>query len=185
MIGVWDNIGQEQDLNLNWKKWQLQVAGFLCSVSLKSKNVTQSFHLCIWVYITAHTIVDIVFMLAMRLWFNAEMPGQNSHNFAEDIFKCNLIVLIEISLKSVPSCPIDNKSGLVQVMACYQTSNKQLPEPKVIITYQNWHFVKYVNLLVCMSVCFIYQHIWCKCVCHQGFCLNLIEKTHLTLVIMP
>ena len=38
-------------------------------------------------------------------------------------------ISIRISLRFVPKGPIDNKSALVQVMACRRTGSKQLPEP--------------------------------------------------------
>ena len=52
---------------------------------------------------------------------------------ADDIFKCFLLnenakILIQISLKLVPSSPIDNKSAFVQVMAWRRTGDKPLPE---------------------------------------------------------
>ena len=55
-------------------------------------------------------------------------------NLADDIFKCiflneNVSILIQISLKFVPECPIDNKSALVQVMAWRRTGDKPLSEP--------------------------------------------------------
>ena len=45
-------------------------------------------------------------------------PGQYVRHFADDIFKCIFInekscILIWISLKFFPKCPIDNKSSLV------------------------------------------------------------------------
>ena len=40
-----------------------------------------------------------------------------------------LHILIRISLKFVPKCPIDDISALVQVMAWRQTGNKPLSEP--------------------------------------------------------
>ena len=52
---------------------------------------------------------------------------------ADDIFKCiflneNVRISIQISLKFVPKGSIDNKSALVQVMACRRTGDKPLPE---------------------------------------------------------
>ena len=41
----------------------------------------------------------------------------------------NFGILIQISLKFVPKNPIDNKSALVQVMACRLFGDKPLPEP--------------------------------------------------------
>ena len=40
-----------------------------------------------------------------------------------------LCISIRISLKLVPKGPIDNKSALVQAMACRLTGDKPLPEP--------------------------------------------------------
>ena len=53
---------------------------------------------------------------------------------ADDNFKCiflneNERIPIQISLKFVPSRPIDNKPALVQVMAWHQKHDKPLPEP--------------------------------------------------------
>ena len=52
---------------------------------------------------------------------------------ADDNFKCiffneNDKILIRISLKFVPSSPIDNKPALVQVMAWHRTDAKPLPQ---------------------------------------------------------
>ena len=54
-------------------------------------------------------------------------PGQNGHNFADDIFKC--IFVIRISLKFVPKGLIDNKSALGQVMAWRRPADKPSPGP--------------------------------------------------------
>ena len=53
---------------------------------------------------------------------------------ADNIFKCIFFneddkILFQTSLKLVPRSPIDNKPGLVQVMAWRQTGDKPLPEP--------------------------------------------------------
>ena len=50
----------------------------------------------------------------------------------DDIFKWismneKICILIEISLKFVPKDPIDNNSGLIEVMAWHRTSDKSLP----------------------------------------------------------
>ena len=38
----------------------------------------------------------------------------------------NVCILIQISLKSVTKCPIDDKSSLIQMMAWCQSGNKPL-----------------------------------------------------------
>ena len=53
---------------------------------------------------------------------------------ADVIFKCIFLnendrTLIQISLKFVPSSPVDNKPASVQVMAWRRTGDKPLPEP--------------------------------------------------------
>ena len=66
-------------------------------------------------------------------WVNSSLPGQNGRHFADILKRIfmneNFYILIQISLKFVPKGPIDNKSALVQVMACPQTGDKPFPEP--------------------------------------------------------
>ena len=50
-----------------------------------------------------------------------------------DNFECTFLnensrIRVEISLKYVPMCPIDNKPALVQVMVWRRTGDKPLPE---------------------------------------------------------
>ena len=64
-------------------------------------------------------------------------PEQNGRHFPDDIFKCiffneNVKITIKFSLKVVPKGPIDDKSALVQVMACRLFGAKPLPEPMLI-----------------------------------------------------
>ena len=68
---------------------------------------------------------------------NSSPPGQNGRHFADDIFKRiflngNVRISIKFWLKFVPKSPIDNKSALVQVMACRLFGVKPLPEPMLI-----------------------------------------------------
>ena len=56
----------------------------------------------------------------------------------DDIFKCILLnenekIPIPLSLKLVPSSPIDNKPALVQVMAWHRTGDMPLPEPTMTL----------------------------------------------------
>ena len=48
--------------------------------------------------------------------------------FLEDTFS----VVIQISLKFVRKCLVDNESAFVQVMARHRTGDKQLPEAMLI-----------------------------------------------------
>ena len=44
----------------------------------------------------------------------------------------NIWILIKISLKFVPKCPINNIPALVQIMACHSPGDKPLCEPMLI-----------------------------------------------------
>ena len=62
---------------------------------------------------------------------------QNGRHFADDIFKCiflkeNVWILIKISFKFVPKCPINNISSLVQMMAWHRSGYKPLSEPMMV-----------------------------------------------------
>ena len=53
---------------------------------------------------------------------NLFIPGENGRHFAEDIFRCIIVnetfyISIQISLKFVPTGPIDNNQALFQIMA--------------------------------------------------------------------
>ena len=65
---------------------------------------------------------------------NTLKPRQNGCHFPDDIFKSiflneNVWILIEISLKFVPKCPIINIPALGQIMAWRRTGNMPLSEP--------------------------------------------------------
>ena len=60
----------------------------------------------------------VLFHRRRIVWFNLSPPGQNARHFPDDIFKRIFLnengwILIEISLKIVPTGPIDNKPALV------------------------------------------------------------------------
>ena len=91
-------------------------------------------------------------------WFNSLRPRQMVAILADDIFKWiflneNVIILIEISLKSVPKGPINNIPALVQIMAWRRPGDKPLSEPMMVrlpthicVTLPqwvkfHWHFV--------------------------------------------
>ena len=83
-------------------------------------------------------------------YFNTLKPRQNGRNFADVIFKCiflneNVWILIEISLKFVPKCPVNNIPALVQIMAWCRPGDKPLSEPMMVrllthicITWPQW-----------------------------------------------
>ena len=57
-------------------------------------------------------------LFVCREQVNSSPPGQNVRHFADDIFRCifmneKFCILIKISLKFVPTGPIDNNPALV------------------------------------------------------------------------
>ena len=63
---------------------------------------------------------------------------QNGRHFADNFFKCiflneNILILINTSLKFVPTGRVDNIRALVQIMAWHLVSTKPSSEPKMII----------------------------------------------------
>ena len=65
---------------------------------------------------------------------NPSPPGQNGRHFPDDAYKRifmngKFCILVWISLKFVPTGPIDSKPALVPVMAWRRTGDKPLPEP--------------------------------------------------------
>ena len=65
---------------------------------------------------------------------NSSPPGQNGHNFADDIFRCvllneNVWISITFPLNSVPKGSINNIPALVQIMAWRRIDDKPFSEP--------------------------------------------------------
>ena len=68
---------------------------------------------------------------------NTLRPRQNGLNFPDDTFNRiflnkNVSILIKISLKFVPMCPIDNIPALFQLMAWHRPGDKPLSEPVMV-----------------------------------------------------
>ena len=90
---------------------------------------------------------------------NTLRPIQNGRHFADDIFKRIFLnkyiwISINISLKFVPMCPIDNIPALVKMMAWRRPGDKPITEPMVVslmthicVTRHQWVKKKYHCLL--------------------------------------
>ena len=68
------------------------------------------------------------------VFLNTLRPRQNGRQFADDVFKCNLLkenvwIPIKISLKFVPKGPSNNIPALVHIMAWRRQGDKPLSEP--------------------------------------------------------
>ena len=84
-------------------------------------------------------------------WFNTLRPRQNGCHFSGNILKCifvyeNVWISIKISLKFVPSGPINNISVSVQIMAWYRQGDMPLSEPMVVSLLM--HICVTVNMVV-------------------------------------
>ena len=116
-------------------------------------------------------------LLSWCLVFNTLRQRQNGHYFPDDIFKCifmneNLSVLIKISLKFVPSGPINNIPVLVQIMAWRCPGDRPLSEPMMVslvmhicITQPQWVKWSHCNTigfpwLSCTNAWYLYQLHW-------------------------
>ena len=107
--------------------WQMTfLHGFL---KWKLNKIELQFHwdLVIMVCLLAHTSALVQVMLT-------DLPQDKmAAIFADENFKCIFLnendrIPIWVSLKFVPSRPVNNNIGLVQVMACHQIGNKPLPD---------------------------------------------------------
>ena len=102
--------------------------------------------------------------------FNTLRPRQNRYHFEDDIFKDiflneNVWILLEISLKFVSRCLVNNIPSLVQIMACRLVSTKPLSELMMInllmhicVTRSQW--VNFDEIWLCVQTTtqlFIYQ----------------------------
>ena len=73
----------------------------------------------------------------MTFSFNTLRPRQNGRRFADDTLKRiflneNVRISIKISLKFVPTGPINNNPALVQIMAWRRSGDKPLSEPMIV-----------------------------------------------------
>ena len=72
-----------------------------------------------------------------KLTLNTLRPRQNGCHFTDKVCKCiflneNVWILLTISLKFVPKCPINNIPSLVQIMAWRRPGDKSLSEPMMV-----------------------------------------------------
>ena len=79
------------------------------------------------------------FTAHMDKWgcFNSLRLRQNVRHFPDDSFQWifyneNLWILIEVALKFVPKCPINNIPALVRIMAWRRPGDKPLSEPMMV-----------------------------------------------------
>ena len=102
----------------------------------------------IWYMVICSLKVYNIFWRNYELWkasiwyimicsFNTLRPRQNGRHFADDILKCiflneNVWISINISMRFVPSGPINNVPTFVQVMAWRRPGDNPLSEPMMV-----------------------------------------------------
>ena len=108
-----------------------------CDQIRRSKNKTHK-------YKTLHSNVytdDSLFIgmsgVVTNHGLNTLRQRRNRSHFADDIFKWiflneNIWILIWISLKFIPKCPVDLIPALVQIMARCRPGDKSLSEPMMV-----------------------------------------------------
>ena len=103
-------------INMKWTCWETLCANWYCKFFYYNREEK-------WV-----NDIHINPRILQILLYNSWRFGQNGRYFADDIFKCismngKFCNLIQISLKSVPKIPINNKSVLVKVIAWCRIGN--------------------------------------------------------------
>ena len=100
-----------QDMN----NWRWKSSFWLVSAS------STDYHISIPLYSSKSSqlfLVSMIHSIIVQMPHNSFPPGQNGRHFADAAFRDiflneNICILIKISLKFVPECPIDNNPALV------------------------------------------------------------------------
>ena len=113
-----------------------------------------------------------------NMFVNSLRPRKNRHNFAHDVFKCNLLnenvwIPIKLLLEYVPKGPINNIPALVQIMAWRRTGDKPLSEP-MMIQFNDAYMrhsasLSYYNCLHALNTC----HFVCQPSVFEGWSQQL------------
>ena len=100
---------------------------------------------------------------------NTLSPRQNERHFADDTFKCiflkeNVSISIKISRKFVPKNPIDNISGLFQIMAWRRPGDKPLSEAMMVSLLMHICFAQpqWVKIFTEVSNLWVYMEKYCS-----------------------
>ena len=91
-----------------------------------------------WNVLVTLNNVQICVLSTVKFLVNTLRPRQSGRRFRDDIFKCNFLIedvwiSIKISLKFVPTGPINNIPALVQIMAWRRLGDKPLSESMMAI----------------------------------------------------
>ena len=78
------------------------------------------------------------FVRVSMCYLNILRPRQNGRHFIDNFFKCifmneNIWISINISLKFVPMCPINNIPALVQIMSWRRPGDKPFSELMIVL----------------------------------------------------
>ena len=112
--------------------------------------------------------------IALVQYFNTLRPRRNEQHFADDIFKRiffneNVWISNKISLKFVPSGPINNIPALVQIMVWHRSGDKPLSEPMMVrlpthicVTRPQWVNKSDIEIALKRRDLLVVFLIWCK-----------------------
>ena len=135
-----------------------------CSFGHESRKiVARKFpHSCLpikWNYICADHQIQILMICSLTqmldIWkavINSSTPGQNSHHFTDNIFKCIFVIKkncisIGISLKFVAKGPIGNKAALFKAMAQRRAVDKPFHESMISLTHIGIYWGRWVECI--------------------------------------
>ena len=88
------------------------------------------------------------------------IEGENGRHSADSILECiflnkNYCILIQISLKFIPKCPINNKPALVQIIGLVANRQKAIIWTNNGLVYWCWYWISWPQL---MSTTFIFDY---------------------------
>ena len=79
--------------------------------------------------------------------------------FSDEFLYANCYILIQLSLKFLPNCPINNKQALAQIIFWRQPGDRSLSGPIIIHfgIYISFEYIKYIDIYTDLyRVCIIY-----------------------------
>ena len=110
--------------------WTLVVTDFLGIIKDMLNSLCSPFlnSECCWNPSSSNTRTTLLCLI-----INTLRPRQNGRHLADDVFKSiffneNVRISVEISLKFVPTCPINNTPALVQIMSWRRRGDKPISE---------------------------------------------------------
>ena len=117
--------------------------------ALRSQFHDTSFFYFVW-YVPIITCLALLCFGENTFTYILNALGQNSHHFADDVFKCifvneQVLISLKISLEFVPNVRANNIAALVQTIAWRRPGDKSLSEQTMVsllmhicVTWHQW-----------------------------------------------